>query len=126
LKPESTLPMEVDDDLKSRTNMSTNSSAKGKSKAKSVAVMNHENENEGPIAKKIKGKDVNVTTASPSKSSSSSSSSDPSKIVQRKKELLLKKTLRLKLANGCISDSDLPQIDIGGIGSPYPTLTLAF
>lgn len=55
---------------------------------------------EGPIAKKIKGKET-------------SGKSDPLRMIQRKKEVLLKKTLKIKLASGSVTDRDLAEIDIG-------------
>ncbi len=59
------------------------------------------NTDEGPLAKKIKGKET------------SSNKSDPMRMIQRKKEVLLKKTLKIKLANGTVTDRELVEIDIG-------------
>jgi len=55
---------------------------------------------EGPLAKKSRGKEP---AAKP----------DPARKLQRKKEMLLKKTLKIKLTGGCVADADCTEIDIG-------------
>ena len=111
LKADLPTPMDIETSVKdvnsnADADVPMNDSAVGKTKSKS---------DEGPLAKKIKGKESETGTGN----TQSPTKPDPMRKIQRKKEILLKKTLKIKVTGGLMnmndsgSGYDLAEIDIG-------------
>ena len=97
LKSNEPSPMEVDNSLASTEKTSVKEVKVAEAEKPKTIGKTKPAIEEGP-SKKIKAKE---------------SKPDPARKIQRKKELLLKKMLKIKLAGGSISDSELIEIDIG-------------